>query len=215
MNSQSGLLTLVQAQSSLGTTPVMFDEFSNGAPTNVSAATTTTTTVATTTTTTSSTTATTLSLSLVQGWNLLGNGSSGTIDVATAFGAASNVSTVWKWIANTTRWAFYAPSLVGQALSDYVASKGYDLLTTVNGGEGFWVNAAASFTTPLPSGTLIQSKSFMPTAGTHALPQGWSLIATGDSLTPSQFVIAIASTDQIAAAPPAPGGSPGCATNFL
>ena len=66
------------------------------------------------------------------------------INVAATFSDPGRFTTVWKWIAAQTAWAFHAPSLAaqgGSALADYVASKGYQLLTTIAGGEGFWVNA--------------------------------------------------------------------------
>jgi hypothetical protein len=66
-------------------------------------------------------------------------------------------------------------------LAAYAASKSYDVLSTVNGGEGFWVNAKAAFTAPLPSGTPISSTSF------QSMASGWNLIAIGDNKTPSQF----------------------------
>jgi len=144
-----------------------------------------TTTTSTSTTTTATTTTTTLSgsnqISFILGWNLMGNGSSGTLDVATAFGDGSKVTTVWKWIANGTKWAFYTPSLVGQALIDYATGKGYDVLSTINGGEGFWVNAKSAFSALLPAGTAISSSSF------QSLASGWNLIAIGDNMTPAQF----------------------------
>ena len=144
----------------------------------------TTTAPTTTVTTTSSTTSTTLAgggLSIAAGWNLVGNGSGGSLDVATTFGDPGKITTVWKWIAAGAKWAFYAPSLAGQTLVDYATSKGYDVLTTINGGEGFWVNVKSAFTAPLPAGTTIGSNSF------QIMPSGWNLIAIGDNKTPSQF----------------------------
>ena len=120
-------------------------------------------------------------LHLDVGWNLIGNGSSGLLDVAGAFGDSAKTNTVWKWIANFAKWAFYSPVLVGQALNDYATGKGYDVLTTINGGEGFWVNAKTAFTVSLPAGTTITSASFL------SMPSGWNLIAVGDNKTPSQF----------------------------
>jgi len=120
-------------------------------------------------------------LNFVPGWNLVGNSSSGSLNVAAAFGDGTKVNTVWKWIAGVTKWAFYTPSLVGPALTDYATSKGYDVLTTLNGGEGFWVNATTAFTAQLPAGTAITSTSF------QAMAPGWNLIAIGDNKTPSQF----------------------------
>lgn len=125
--------------------------------------------------------AATISVNLVKGWNLIGNGNDAPLTVASTFGNAANVSTVWKWVASKTRWAFYTPSLVGQALTDYATGKGYDVLTTINGGEGFWVNTTTAFAAQLPAGTAIASASF------QSMAPGWNLIATGDSKTPSQF----------------------------
>jgi len=146
--------------------------------------TTTTTAPTTTTTTTAGTTTTTnvqIAFGLGAGWNLVGNSSTGIVNAATAFGDTTKVSTVWKWIADLTKWAFYAPSLAGQALADYAASKGYDVLTTINGGEGYWVNAKTAFAVQIPSGTTVTSAAFQNIAS------GWSSIAIGDSKTPSQF----------------------------
>ena len=145
---------------------------------------TTATAPAITTTTTASTTTTTIApiaLNLSAGWNLAGNSSAGLLDAATAFGDTTQVTTVWKWVADMMKWAFYTPSLVGQALADYAASKGYDVLTTISGGEGFWVNAKTTFATQLPTGTAVTSASFQNMAS------GWSLVAIGDNKTPSQL----------------------------
>ena len=126
-------------------------------------------------------------LNVVGGWNLLGNSSSSNLDVAAAFGDGSKVTTVWKWIGSKANWAFYSPTIAdGGAV--YAASKGYDFLTAVAGGEGFWVNAKAAFTAPLPSGTAIGSASF------QTMASGWSLIATGDNKTPSQFNATVGAT---------------------
>jgi len=156
---------------------------------------TTNTTTGTTTTTTGTTTTTTVALNLVSGWNLMGNSSSGAIDVATVFGDRTKVTTVWKWVAATAKWAFYAPSLSDGGAA-YAASKGYDFLTSISGGEGFWVNAGAVFTAPLPAGTAVTSASF------QLMASGWNLISIGDGKTPSQFNSALSST------PPSPGVTP-------
>ena len=126
-----------------------------------------------------------MTLNFVAGWNLVGNSSTELLTVAPAFGDTTKVTTMWKWIANSAKWAFYAPSLVGQALSDYAASKGYDVLTTINGGEGFWVNAKTAFTAQLPVGSPVASVSF------QGMVSGWNLVATGDNKTPSQFTVLI------------------------
>jgi hypothetical protein len=176
---------------------------------NTSAITTTTTTTtststssSTTSTTTASTTTTTLggssgSAGLVAGWNLLGNGLSNTISVASVFGDNSLVTTVWKWISSSGAWAFYTPALADGGAA-YATSKGYQPLTSINGGEGFWVNAKGAFSVPLV-GNIVPAGSFADSVLGNALPAGWSLIAIGDNKTPGAFVNAIALT------PPAAG----------
>ncbi|MBI2319416.1 MAG: hypothetical protein HYU75_21060 [Betaproteobacteria bacterium] len=142
-------------------------------------------------------------INFAPGWNLAGNSNNAALDVAAAFGSTTNVTSVWKWIPATGKWAFYAPSLVGQALIDYAASKGHDVLSTINGGEGFWVNARANFTVQLPTGAAITSASFQPPlTGTGTLSQGWNLIAIGDNKTPSDF------NKTLSVDPPAPGDIP-------
>ena len=132
---------------------------------------------------------------IVAGWNLLGNSSSAALDVASAFGNSTQVTTVWKWVPSKSVWAFYAPSLDGGAA--YATTKGYDPLTTVNAGEGFWVNAKTAFTAQLPAGTSVTSASFRTT-----LLPGWNLVASGDNNTPSQF------NQALSVAPPPFGTTP-------
>lgn len=124
---------------------------------------------------------TTVSLNLVAGWNLVGNGSGSGLDVAGAFGDAGKVLTVWKWMPSQSKWAFYTPSLAGQQLTDYATGKGYDVMATINGGEGFWVNAKQAFTAQLLAGPT------MTAALLRNMPVGWNLISIGESNTPSQF----------------------------
>lgn len=90
-------------------------------------------------------------ISLAQGWNLMGYSGSAAIDLG-RFNTAANVQTVWKWVPGTQgRWAFYAPSLEANgSLATYASSKGYDVLTTINPGDGFWVNALQPHTVSLP-----------------------------------------------------------------
>jgi hypothetical protein len=131
-----------------------------------------------------------ISANLVAGWNLLGNSINAPLDVTTVFGDSFKVSTVWKWVPATSKWAFYAPSLAAaNTLVSYALSKGYDVLGTVNGGEGFWVNALLPFTAQLPTGATITTSYFQPQLDTtqNKLISGWNLIATGDNVTPSLF----------------------------
>lgn len=134
-------------------------------------------------------------------WYLLGNGSERTLDV-TALGDASVITSVWKWNAANSKWTFHAPSLTGQALNDYAAAKGYDVLTTIEAGEGYWVNAKTAFAAPASSGARVLSSSFRPATvsaagGSRALSTGWNLVATGDDPTPAAFDLAIATDSSV------------------
>ena len=127
---------------------------------------------------------------VIAGWNLLGNGMSNAITVSSKFGDQNLVSTVWKWIASSNAWAFYTPTLSDGGAA-YAAGKGYTLLTTINAGEGFWVNAKSGFSAQL-SGTPVGTNSFADGLTSNTLPAGWSLIAIGDNKTPLAFANAIA-----------------------
>ena len=141
-------------------------------------------------------------ITLVAGWNLLGNSINAPMTVASAFGNSTNVSTVWKWEPSGSKagityptWAFYTPTLAdgGQA---YASTNGYDFLTTINGGDGFWVKAKVAFTSQLPVGTAISTSNFADQQPPliNKLPQGWSLIAVGDNPTPRSFANTISLT---------------------
>jgi hypothetical protein len=96
-------------------------------------------------------------------------------------------------VPSTSRWAFYTPSLTSVDLAAYATEKNYDVLTTINGGEGFWVNAKTVFSIQSLIGTAISSTSFADRlTGTNNLPSGWSLIAVGDNPSPRSFVNTIA-----------------------
>jgi len=84
----------------------------------------------------------------IAGWNLLGYSDATDVVVADAFGDKTKVTTVWKWTG--AGWAFYSPDLPdgGQA---YAFSKGYDFLTMIKSGDGFWVNAKQTFSATLPA----------------------------------------------------------------
>jgi hypothetical protein len=92
-------------------------------------------------------------LSIVPNWNLLGYSEGSSLTVADTFGNSSNVITVWKWNPSTAKWAFYSPAL-SDGGNAYASSKGYEFLTSINSGDGFWVNAKISFSaTTLPHAT--------------------------------------------------------------
>jgi hypothetical protein len=143
-------------------------------------------------------------LNFTVGWNLVGNGVEAPITVATTFADATRVVTIWKRVPVGSipgivypTWAFYSPTLSdnGQA---YAASRGYEFLTEISAGEGFWVKANAVFSASLPLAAAVQSSSFATIEvneqrldGARTLQSGWSLIATGDSPTPLDFNSAV------------------------
>jgi alpha-tubulin suppressor-like RCC1 family protein len=83
-----------------------------------------------------------IGLNLTPGWNLLGNPINQSIAVATKFGDASKVNSVWKWDTTKANWQFYAPELSATALQSLAASKGYSVLSEINPGDGYWVTYA-------------------------------------------------------------------------
>jgi filamentous hemagglutinin family protein len=130
------------------------------------------------------------------GWNLLGNSTDTPLNVATALGDANKVNSVWKWNPASNNWAFYTPAQADGGAA-YAASKGYELLTSINSGEGFWLNAKIPFVFALPFGNLLPAT----TAQTPPTP-GWSMVSIGQNTTPSVFNTALSST------PPASGTIP-------
>ena len=119
-----------------------------------------------------------------QGWTLMGNSWSQPIVVATAFGDMAVVTTVWKWDTPRATWQFYTPSLDTAALQTYAASKGYGVLSVINPGEGYWVNAKLTgLLTIQPSTTYA-----LPAA---SLLSGWNLVATGNDLSAPGFNLSL------------------------
>jgi len=119
---------------------------------------------------------------LEKGWNLLGIGSLETTSVATLLGDESHVISAWKWAANQSQWAFYAPGLSSDELFVYARSKGYKVLDTVSGSEGFWVNAKQAYDLTVPF-------KYALLASDHRglLAKGWNLVSIGESLSPVVF----------------------------
>ncbi|TXT41546.1 MAG: hypothetical protein FD135_177 [Comamonadaceae bacterium] len=118
-------------------------------------------------------------LTLAKGWTLLGNSLTTPIDVKQTFGAQPGVTSVWTWNARTSSWAFYAPSLESAGtLSTYAAGKGYGVLTTIQPGEGYWVNNSSAL--PLDLGS--QSGIGFSLSAAN-LTSGWNLSSTSDGLS--------------------------------
>lgn len=143
------------------------------ATTTSTAATTTTTSTTTGAGTTTTTIATETTIALSQGWNLVS--SRLPIEVAGTFANPAAFTSVWKWQSGV--WAVY---LAGEAEpGSYAASKGFLPLSTIEPGEGVWVNAqTAGALTPQGEATA---------ATTLPLAQGWNLKGL---LTPDQVTAA-------------------------
>lgn len=132
-------------------------------------------------------------LNFSAGWNLVGNSFSDlplnlASFVASLGGDSGRITSVWKWIrtGSTTAityptWGFFAPLQADEGRA-YAVSKGYEFLTSINGGEGFWVNASSAFSAQIPIGSPVTASSLQ-----SSLLEGWNLVAAGDQLSPSQF----------------------------
>jgi alpha-tubulin suppressor-like RCC1 family protein len=130
-----------------------------------------------------------LSFTLVvpPGWNLFGNSLNQTLSVASVFGDPNVVTTVWTWDAAKAGWKFYTPLMDTASLQAYAAGKGYGVLSLINPGEGYWVNAKQPVSLPTQSG--------VPLSLTAAnLVAGWNLVATGNDVTPSGFNLSLGAT---------------------
>ena len=122
----------------------------------------------------------TTTLRLEAGWNLVGNSVNQLLSVASTYSDAATVLSVWKWDSGKSSWLFYTPQMATAELQAYAAGKGYGVLSTINPGDGYWVNVKVP---PVP---LTQSGAvFNLTA--ESLIDGWNLVATGDNVTPSTF----------------------------
>ena len=121
------------------------------------------------------------SVAVARGWNLLGNSSGTALAVVSAFGDATRVTSVWKWLPEGKTWQFYSPDLSDGGTA-YAASMGYSALTSVAPGEGIWVQAKQSFNAQFPDPAAVTAGSLRST-----LRSGWSLVSIGDNQTPGDF----------------------------
>jgi hypothetical protein len=80
-------------------------------------------------------------------------------------------------------------------LQTYATSKGYGVLSSINPGEGYWVNAKVA-------GSLGAQAGSAYTLTSAGLVTGWNLVATSTDVTPSTFNISLSAT------PPSQGTIP-------
>jgi len=83
-------------------------------------------------------------LTLKKGWNLVGLISGNSKDIKELVqGKEDKMQSVWKWVQSKQGWAVYLPQQEKQnpgATSTYAGQKGFDIISNINPGEGFWIN---------------------------------------------------------------------------
>jgi len=122
--------------------------------------------------------------SVLPGWNLLGNTVNRSVMVATQFGDASKVNSVWKWDSPAARWQFYTPNLGAAVLQSYAANLGYDVLSEIQPGDGFWLQAKVQADLGTLSGGAINLRQ-------GSLASGWNLVATASTITAKDFNLSL------------------------
>lgn len=125
-----------------------------------------------------------------QGWNMAGNSTTTPIDVVATFAdqavivpitGKTRVISVWCWDNVNAVWAFYSPAFATPTdLSNYATAKGYQVLSVIAPGQGYWVNAAQSI--------IVTHAGAAPySLSPSDLVKGWNLVSTGEFLTPAQL----------------------------
>ncbi len=114
-------------------------------------------------------------LTAASGWNLLGLKSEQTVNVPSYFSqVGESLTSVWAW--QDANWAVY---LFGQDADtqSYIQAKGFQLLTSILPGQGFWVNAltdTGAFPAPPTQGQVLNTsgEAFSPIQGATVLLDG-------------------------------------------
>ena len=84
------------------------------------------------------------SSSLSSGWNLLGLKSDSAKSITEFItGNEANITSIWKWKNET--WAVYLPD---GGTESFAESKGFNVISDIELGEGFWVNATQDVVLP-------------------------------------------------------------------
>ena len=122
-----------------------------------------------------------VTIAVAAGWNLLGNPVKQTISVVKQFGDSSKVASVWKWDAQAAQWQFFTPALDSTALQSYAQSQGYGVLSEINPGDGYWVNAK------LQADLGLVTVSSITALGSANLTSGWNLVTTASPISAKEF----------------------------
>ena len=80
---------------------------------------------------------------IAAGWNLVGLKIDESVSIDSLIeGNEEKILSIWKWSGNN--WAVYLPVYGQEATQNYANAKGFEVLTKINPGEGFWINAKKS-----------------------------------------------------------------------
>ena len=126
-------------------------------------------------------------LNVTPGWNLLGNPINQSIAVASKFGDANKVSSVWKWDTVKANWQFYTPGLDATSLQSYVTSQGYGVLVEISPGDGYWVQAKVQADLGSMCGSSINLRQ-------SSLSSGWNLVSTASPISAREFNLTLSTT---------------------
>lgn len=92
-------------------------------------------------------------MQIANGWSLVGYAGGTSVKVNAIFGTVSansipnvtsNITSVWKWVNDG--WQFWTPAMTATELASYALSKGYRVLTDLQPGDGYWINAKSAIT---------------------------------------------------------------------
>jgi len=108
-------------------------------------------------------TATTKTISLVKGWNLINTPVQPDDSSAETVLNGLDYVSAWKWVNG--KWAVL---LKDQDTQEYASSKGFQVLSTINAGEGFWLNMNSA-------GSLTITGNAPSTSNLYFV-QGWNLV---------------------------------------
>lgn len=144
-------------------------------------------------------------IQLKQGWNLIGNGTNLPVGIVGRFGSyefprtgvSDKIVSIWKWNPVHNRWAFFTPSKSSSDLSSYTAGRGYEFLSVVWPGEGYWINASSDLTLPDTGSLPVKIRS-------SSLVKNWNLVSSGETVTPSNFNRNLSDTPPLPSDPAVP-----------
>jgi len=125
------------------------------------------------------------------GWTLAGNPTAYIVAVKDMFGTLTSPAvdsngnsipkafvSIWKWV-NGSGWEFYSPLLSDEGNASYAKGMGMSVLSIINPGDGFWVNAIGSHM--LPERIVEENANFSSNFFSRA--SGWNLVAPPRNVT--------------------------------